>query len=147
MAVVAYALAAVTSAGLSLLEAVPPGEGRLLGCLAGMAVGVAGILLGGWAVASLGRGVFGAVRPVAGSLMQAGPYRYVRHPLYVGVALVLIGLALGRGSGWGMAAAICLFVPSAIWRARCEERAMAKSFGREWAAYRQRVGFMFPQRR
>ncbi len=147
MAVMAYALAAATSIGLSLFEAAPPGEGRLLGRLAGMALGAAGFGLAGWAVVGLGRGVLGAVRPVAGSLMQGGPYRYVRHPLYVGIGLVLIGVALGRGSGGGMAAAMCLFVPSAIWRARCEERAMAKSFGGEWDLYRRRVGFMFPQRR
>ena len=34
------------------------------------------------------------------SLITSGPYRYVRHPMYVSVILVLVGLALSAGTLW-----------------------------------------------
>lgn len=147
LSVVVYALAAVTALASIGLDAAPDGGPHLLARLAGMAVGAGGLILAGWAVATMRRGILGAIQPVAGSVMRDGPYRYVRHPLYAGIVLSLIGFALWRGSASGLAATVILFVPSAVWRALREERAMAQAFGPDWDAYRRRVGFMFPQRR
>jgi protein-S-isoprenylcysteine O-methyltransferase Ste14 len=147
LSVVVYALALVTTIALTFLDAALALRPYLIVRWLGMAIGVSGLSLACWTVATMRRGILGAIKPVAGGVMRSGPYRYVRHPLYVGIALGLIGLALGRGSTWGSAAAVLIFVPSAVVRALREERAMAQAFGPDWDAYRRRVGFMFPHQR
>jgi protein-S-isoprenylcysteine O-methyltransferase Ste14 len=42
------------------------------------------------------------------SLVMTGPFRFVRHPIYGGVILVLMGTALFLDSLWGLAAAATL---------------------------------------
>jgi protein-S-isoprenylcysteine O-methyltransferase Ste14 len=73
------------------------------------------------------------------SLVTGGPYRFSRHPIYVGMASVLAGLAVFLGSltpffvmpvfVWVMAVK---FIPA-------EEAAMEAEFGDEWRAYAARV--------
>jgi protein-S-isoprenylcysteine O-methyltransferase Ste14 len=36
-------------------------------------------------------------------VVSTGPYRYVRHPMYIGIIVLFIGLPLALGSGWGLA--------------------------------------------
>jgi len=59
----------------------------------------------------------------AHSVVTGGPYRFVRHPMYVGTVVGLPGTALMLGSGWAllpMALIIMLFV----WRTAREDRAL-----------------------
>jgi protein-S-isoprenylcysteine O-methyltransferase Ste14 len=74
-----------------------------------------------------------------GVVLQSGPFRLSRNPLYVGLIALDAGLALLAGSFWAL-----LFVPvgiaSLFWGAvRPEERYLAGKFGAEYAAYRARV--------
>lgn len=62
---------------------------------AGLAIFVAAKALKYWAIATLGgRWTFRVLVPPASSRIVAGPYRFVRHPNYVGVAGELIGMAM-----------------------------------------------------
>ena len=45
----------------------------------------------------------------AQTVVESGPYRYVRHPMYAGMVLFVIGTALMLGSLWGLAATVVLF--------------------------------------
>jgi protein-S-isoprenylcysteine O-methyltransferase Ste14 len=54
-----------------------------------------------------------------------GPYRIVRHPMYAGVILWLVGAALMLGSWWGVAA-VPLIVAALGWRAVGEERMLRR---------------------
>lgn len=57
------------------------------------------------------------------TVVRRGPYRIIRHPMYVGTIVGLPGTALMLGSGWAcapMALIILLFV----WRTACEDRAL-----------------------
>jgi methyltransferase len=57
-------------------------------------------------------------------LVATGPYRFLRHPIYVGVALELAGFPLMLGL-WGTLAGIALLHPFAVLRRiRLEERAL-----------------------
>jgi protein-S-isoprenylcysteine O-methyltransferase Ste14 len=72
-------------------------------------------------------------------LLQSGPFRLSRNPLYVGLVALDAGLALLAGSVWAL-----LFVPvgiaALVWGAiRPEERYLAGKFGAEYEAYRARV--------
>ena len=44
----------------------------------------------------------GNVRPVTEELVQEGPYRWIRHPLYLSMIISIIGLAIGMRSRWGL---------------------------------------------
>jgi protein-S-isoprenylcysteine O-methyltransferase Ste14 len=44
------------------------------------------------------------------TVIDSGPYRYIRHPMYAGMVLFVIGTALMLGSLWGLAATLVLFV-------------------------------------
>jgi protein-S-isoprenylcysteine O-methyltransferase Ste14 len=60
------------------------------------------------------------------TVVSTGPYAVVRHPMYAGGLLYLIGTPLALGSYWGLAA-LGLIIPAIIWRLLDEEQFLAKS--------------------
>lgn len=69
-------------------------------------------------------------------LQVSGPYRYVRHPLYLGWMLALFGAAHMTGDRFTFATITSLYLVIAIpW----EERALRQSFGGDYARYAARV--------
>jgi protein-S-isoprenylcysteine O-methyltransferase Ste14 len=112
---------------------------------AGLVVFALGMVLFAWAVAHLKNAFLGNVAPVTAQLVTSGPYRWIRHPTYVATVIALIGLALALRSPWGLAVTLVLFLPAAVYRARLEERALARRFGPLWDAYVARTSFLFPK--
>ena len=74
-------------------------------------------------------------------VIDSGPYRLIRHPMYAGVAPLGVGLALWLES---YAAAIAMIVPVVLiaLRARFEERFLVQTLP-DYAAYMQRVRHRF----
>jgi protein-S-isoprenylcysteine O-methyltransferase Ste14 len=76
-------------------------------------------------------------------LIQDGPYRYVRHPIYSGILLMFVGtaMAIGRLDAWlGLLAAFASF-----WiKLRQEDALMAQHFPDSYPAYRRRVRALVP---
>ncbi len=103
-----------------------------------------GMFVFAWAAFYLRRAFFGNVEPVSDKLITTGPYRFVRHPLYLGMIISTVGLIVGLKSIWGLVGVVVLFIPTAIYRAKLEEGAMALRFGKEWDEYVKRTCFMFP---
>ena len=92
---------------------------------AGVFVLVAGKAIKYWAVASLGeRWTFRVLVLPATSLVVHGPYRYIRHPNYVGVMGELAGMALLVGAPITGVAAFVVFGWLIRRRIRTEERAL-----------------------
>jgi protein-S-isoprenylcysteine O-methyltransferase Ste14 len=76
-------------------------------------------------------------------LVQNGPYGIVRHPIYTGLLLAIIGTALTFGtlaSYLGVAAGLAGFMI----RIDIEEKLMRELFGDAHAAYRQRTRTLIP---
>jgi protein-S-isoprenylcysteine O-methyltransferase Ste14 len=73
------------------------------------------------------------------TLVSSGPYALVRHPMYAGALLYLVGTPLGLGSYWGLAP-LALMLPFLIWRLRDEERILAERLP-GYADYMRRVRF------
>lgn len=112
---------------------------------AGIACALAGVFLAIWARRHIGQYWSGTVTlKVDHKLVQSGPYAYVRHPIYSGLFLALLGTVLALGEWRGVAALFLLLI--AHWRkARNEEALLAQEFGDEFLRYRQHTGFLIPR--
>jgi protein-S-isoprenylcysteine O-methyltransferase Ste14 len=102
------------------------------GMLAGFGLGFAG-----WAYRSLGSAFTPYPRPLGGApRVEAGPYRFVRHPLYGGAILLLAGISLAY-SFVSLALTVVLAV---LWRFKsgAEERFLVEQFP-DYAVYRRRT--------
>lgn len=104
--------------------------------LLGVALVVAGLVLAGWAAASLGRALVPWPRPVGHHIIDTGPFGWVRHPIYTGGLLCCLGLALAV-SWWLLVPTAALAVTWAL-KCRVEERMLLERFA-DYDAYCQRV--------
>jgi protein-S-isoprenylcysteine O-methyltransferase Ste14 len=77
-------------------------------------------------------------------LVTTGPYRLVRHPIYLGLAATATGQALAFGSWPALLAVVCGIVPTFVWRAHAEEKVLSRTFGERYAVYKQRTKMIVP---
>jgi protein-S-isoprenylcysteine O-methyltransferase Ste14 len=111
----------------------------------GVAITAAGMALAIWARAYLGGNWSGIVTVKVGhELVRTGPYRWVRHPIYSGIILALLGTALELGEWRGLLAVVLLYAGFKI-KSRIEERTMAGVFGAEYDEYSRSTGAIFPR--
>jgi protein-S-isoprenylcysteine O-methyltransferase Ste14 len=100
-----------------------------------------------WARFYLGQNWSGAVSVKVGhELIRRGPYNWVRHPIYSGLLLALIGTALERDK-WIDFAAIALIGLGFCIKSRLEEQFMRKTFGEQYAEYSRQTGALIPKLR
>jgi len=83
---------------------------------------------------------------VGHELIRGGPYRWVRHPIYSGILLALVGTALGRRQAIGFIAAACFCLGFWI-KSRLEEQFMQKTFGTRYLEYSRSTGALIPRLR
>jgi len=113
----------------------------------GIAITAAGLLFAIWARAYLGRNWSGTVTVKVGhELIRSGPYRRVRHPIYSGMILAMLGAALVRHQARGLIAVVLLYAGFTI-KSRIEEQAMTATFGPEYAQYASTTGAIIPRLR
>lgn len=75
-------------------------------------------------------------------LVTSGPYAFVRHPIYTGLILAMLGSAMGISVFW---APVLIFIGAYfIYSARREEKLMLQLFPQQYAAYRARTGMLWP---
>jgi len=116
--------------------------------LAMLSVGLAlaGVALTAWAKKTLGRQWGLAARVVKDhELVTSGPFRFVRHPLYLGMGFLLLGAIAGLSSTLGAGLALVLYAAGTTIRVRIEDKHLAETFGPKFVAYRQRVPAFFPR--
>jgi len=82
------------------------------------------------------------VLPEARGLVTRGPYKLVRHPVYLGELGVCAGLAIGAPTVWNFCAAALVLAAQFV-RMRLEERALAREFP-EYASYAARTPRLLP---
>lgn len=111
----------------------------------GIVLTAAGLAFAIWARAYLGKNWSGTVTVKVGhELVRTGPYRWVRHPIYTGMILAMIGTALDRRQLRGVVAVVLLWLGFTI-KSRIEERFMAQTFAGEYADYRRTTGALLPR--
>jgi protein-S-isoprenylcysteine O-methyltransferase Ste14 len=77
-------------------------------------------------------------------LITCGPYRWVRHPGYLGFILMAAGLVIGFSSLDGLLGVI-LLVAGFLRRSQAEERMLIQAFGEQYINYAKRTGRMAPK--
>jgi protein-S-isoprenylcysteine O-methyltransferase Ste14 len=78
------------------------------------------------------------------ALIEAGPYRYIRHPSYSGALLSLVGFGLALGNWAGLAAAVGCLSFAYAYRIRVEESALASALGEKYIQYMKRTRRLVP---
>ena len=113
----------------------------------GLAVGIAGAALAVWCIltfAVIGKGTPAPFDPPR-RLVIAGPYRYVRNPMYIGAGFALLGAAIFYRSG-----ALALYtggflVVTHLFVLLYEEPALTQTFGDAYQQYRTTVRRWLPR--
>ncbi len=115
--------------------------------LMGLGVGLtaAGLLFAIWARLYLGQNWSGLVTVKHDhQLIRTGPYHFVRHPIYSGIILALIGTVLCRRNLWGFAGVALVWLGFSM-KSRLEERFMVQTFGSQYEEYRRTTGAIIPR--
>jgi len=111
----------------------------------GVALTAAGLAFAVWARAYLGSNWSSTVTVKVGhQLVRSGPYRWVRHPIYSGMILAMVGTALERRAVRGLIAIVLVYAGFKI-KSKIEERAMAATFGPEYDQYSRGTGAIIPR--
>ena len=110
----------------------------------GAGVALVGLVLAMWSRLALGQ-YWSPVVAVKEHhrLIQSGPYRMVRHPLYTGLLLAAAGTAITLNRWQGVIGVLVLLAVF-LRRARKEDAVMQAEFGEEFSAYRRRAGQIVP---
>ena len=123
------------------LRLLPPGPLELALGIVLLALGLAFTV---WARVYLGRNWSGMVTLKQGhELIRSGPYAYVRHPIYTGLLLALLGSAVACGElraliGW------CVVAGAFLRKLRIEERFMREIFPGQYQSYCAEVPALVP---
>ena len=113
----------------------------------GLALVVAGIGFSIWSARTLGRHFDMEVEVHEGhQVVDQGPFAIVRHPVYLGLAVHLIGTCLATGNGMLIAGTLLGAFPALYVRAAAEERLLRAALGPAYDAYARRVPMLIPLR-
>jgi len=111
---------------------------------AGLGVTVAGALFAVWARLIIGRNWSSAVTIKQDhELIRQGPYAFLRHPIYSGILLMVLGTAITIGEVRGLIAFALAFLGFRM-KSLVEERFMAEQFGGQYADYQRHVKALIP---
>jgi len=103
-----------------------------------------GVAFACWARYVLGRNWSSVVQVKQDhELIQSGPYRWVRHPIYTGLLLAFVGTAMAIGE-WRGLVCVAIVAVSFWFKLKLEERWMRDNFGVAYENYMQRTKALIP---
>ena len=113
----------------------------------GIGLGACGLLVRLWAVLALReRYTRTLLLTDAQAIERGGPYRFVRHPGYLGSLLCLNGIALASGNAPVLAASVVTTAAAYGYRIRVEDAMLSARFGVAYEQYRREVRALVPSR-
>ena len=111
----------------------------------GLVLIVAGAMFALWAAATLGTHFDLEPEVHSGhTVVRSGPYRFVRHPVYLGLAVHLIGACVASGNLLLILGVLLAGLPLLYLRARGEEGLLRAELGPAYDAYARKVGMFVP---
>ena len=115
-----------------------------VGALAGVLLIAVGLGFAVWARRHLGGNWSATVTVKADhELVTSGPYALVRHPIYTGLLVALLGTAIANGE-WRGLVAVAIAAAAFAYKLSLEERWMVETFGSEYRDYRKKVAALIP---
>jgi protein-S-isoprenylcysteine O-methyltransferase Ste14 len=144
-ALIALSLAAAIS--LAALIASRPTPLRIAGPhrAAGLIVMWLGLAIRVWAIAALGRAFRTTVEvDPAQAVVSTGPYRWVRHPSYTGLLLIVAGFGLAVGNWLALGVCAVLPLPALLRRIHIEEAELTDVLGDRYRAYQEQTKRLIP---
>jgi protein-S-isoprenylcysteine O-methyltransferase Ste14 len=142
LAVAGGALVAVWSATAVPAATIPGGR---VPVVVGVLIMWLGVALRQWAVWTLGRFFTVVVRVTAGqSVVERGPYRWVRHPSYTGLLVTLVGAGVALANWLSVLALAILPTVGLVVRILVEERALLAALGEPYREYAGRHRRLVP---
>jgi protein-S-isoprenylcysteine O-methyltransferase Ste14 len=112
---------------------------------AGLGLFVAGFGMRRWSEMTLGRYfTFTVMTSPDQSVVTTGPYRFVRHPGYTGVLLVVLGAGAVSGNWIGLAGWTLLVMLPLLYRIHVEETALLRALGEAYGSYAARHKRLVP---
>jgi protein-S-isoprenylcysteine O-methyltransferase Ste14 len=111
----------------------------------GIGLMFAGMALRLYSIALLGRYfTFSVAVHTEQPVIEAGPYRYIRHPSYAGALITLAGLGLALGNWAGLIALLACMAIAYAYRIRIEESALVTALGEPYKKYIRRTRRLIP---
>ena len=122
-----------------------PAVGLPMAAPVGVVLACLGAGLRGWAILSLGAQFTLTLQASPDRpLVERGPYRWIRHPGYLGGELAVLGLGLGCGNWLSPFFCLLPMLIAHLWRIPIEERLMERVHGERWRVYRSRTWRLLP---
>jgi protein-S-isoprenylcysteine O-methyltransferase Ste14 len=110
----------------------------------GVSLVIAGLAFAIWARVHLGSNWSGTVTIKQGhELIRSGPYAWVRHPIYTGLIMALLGTTIASGTVHA-AIGLAIIVESLVRKSRTEEEFMRATFPGEYQRYSAQVPALIP---
>jgi protein-S-isoprenylcysteine O-methyltransferase Ste14 len=98
-----------------------------------------------WAIATLGGEFRTTVEVDPGqAVVSTGPYKWIRHPSYAGLLLILAGLGLALGNWLSLAACLVLPLPALVRRIQVEEAELTRVLGDAYRTYQVKTARLIP---
>ena len=110
----------------------------------GLVLTIAGIAFTIWARFYLGSNWSG--RPTIKqdhTLVRSGPYGIVRHPIYTGIIVAMLGTAIAIGEIRGLIGAVLVLIGLKV-KSLAEEKLMTEQFGADYLNYKQQIKGLIP---
>jgi protein-S-isoprenylcysteine O-methyltransferase Ste14 len=111
----------------------------------GVAIMIFGIVFRQYAISTLGK-FFTATIQIKNDheLIQTGPYRYIRHPSYLGILIMTLGLGIALAN-W-ISLILCIVLPTIglMQRIKFEEKELEQHFGNQYQDYRKNTWRVIP---
>lgn len=129
------------AAGFAVEAAWPsalPAQGARI--VAGLAIFALGFALAGWAIFAFRRAGTGVeTRKPSTTVVAAGPYRFSRNPIYLGMVLGIVGVGIAAGSAWVIAMLVPFLAVIRTGVIAREEAYLDAKFGEDYRRYRAGV--------
>ncbi len=111
----------------------------------GLSLAALGLAIIVWGKLILGRNYSNQLIIYHGhQLVERGPYKFVRHPIYTGGLLAFVGLGLLVQSWTSLIFNLILFALIFSYRIRAEEMVLISEFGEQYQSYAKRVKRLIP---
>lgn len=111
--------------------------------IASLSISIIGLIIMLFAFLQLNKNLTPFPTPIeSGSLIQAGLYKYIRHPIYTGIIIFSVFFAIFNESIWNLSIGIALYILF-YFKSKYEESLLKKQY-KDYENYMQKTGRFFP---